>query len=60
MDVNRAKEIVESTDKIEVTLNGKNVWIDHVDESSQTATVHPEAGSLDLMKVEVEKLQEVK
>jgi H-type small acid-soluble spore protein len=60
MDVNRAKEIIESPKKYEVLLNGKGVWIDSVDATTKTATVHEQAGDQQQsMTVRVDQLQEI-
>jgi small acid-soluble spore protein H (minor) len=60
MDVNRAKEIVESPKMIEVQLNGNIVWIDSVDATTKTATVHKEdAAETTSMTVRVDELQEI-
>lgn len=60
MDVNRAKEIIETTKTIEVQLNGDPVWIDSVDATTKTATVHREAGhEAESMTVRVDQLEEV-
>lgn len=58
MDVNRAQQIVAATDIINVTLDGKSVWIDSVDTASSTATVHAEHNPGDTRKVSVTQLQE--
>lgn len=60
MDVNRAKEIISSTDTYEVELNGKDVWLDSVDSETQTATVHEQGpGRQESMTVRVQELREV-
>jgi H-type small acid-soluble spore protein len=58
MDVNRAQQIVAAADKINVTLDGKSVWIDSVDSASNTATVHAEHNPGETRKVAVSQLQE--
>ena len=40
MDAERAKEIMSSPSQILVTLEGKAVWIDEVDDSRGQAKVH--------------------
>ncbi|MCI3922629.1 H-type small acid-soluble spore protein [Paenibacillus sp. TRM 82003] len=60
MDVNRAKEIIDSPKQYEVQLNGKGVWIDSVDATTKTATVHPQGGiDQPSMTVRVDELVEV-
>ncbi|USG65245.1 H-type small acid-soluble spore protein [Brevibacillus ruminantium] len=58
MDLNRAQEIIRSTDKIEVQYQGKSVWIDGVDEHTETARVHTEGNPTDSMTVDVRQLDE--
>lgn len=58
MNVTRAREIVQSTDKITVTYQGSPVWIDGVDENSATARVHVEDNPTDKKTVAVDELQE--
>jgi small acid-soluble spore protein H (minor) len=41
MDARRAQEITTSPEMVEVTYNGQNVYIEHVDQSNGTATIHP-------------------
>lgn len=59
MDVQRAKEIIQTTDKIGVTYQGEQVWIDSVDTQSQTAEVHSEHGNKEQMTVKIDQLQEL-
>ncbi|SES38530.1 small acid-soluble spore protein H [Psychrobacillus sp. OK032] len=40
MDVQRAQEIVFSPEMINVTYNGENIYIEHVDRQNGTATIH--------------------
>lgn len=40
MEVDRAKQIVGSSNEVEVTYNGVSVWIDQVHENGKMATVH--------------------
>lgn len=58
MNVTRAREIVQSTDKITVTYQGAPVWIDGVDEQNATAQVHEEASPSIKRTVAVDQLQE--
>lgn len=41
MDVQRAQEIAFSPVMANVTYNGSRVYIEHVDQGKQIATVHP-------------------
>ncbi|MDF2669055.1 MAG: small acid-soluble spore protein [Paenibacillus sp.] len=59
MDVNRAQQIFEAADKINVELNGKSVWIDSIDVTSGTARVHEEHNPSEVRKVSLDQLQEV-
>jgi len=60
MDVNRAQEIINSTKTYEVQLNGKSVWIDSVDSTTKTATVHEANGNEQSSKtVRVDQLEEI-
>jgi small acid-soluble spore protein H (minor) len=58
MNVTRAKEIVQSADKITVTYQGEPVWIDGVDEQTATARVHAENNPTDSKTVAVDQLVE--
>jgi small acid-soluble spore protein H (minor) len=59
MDVNRAQEILKSTDRIDVQLNGEAVWIDSVDTENHVAQVHAEHNPSERKTVSVDNLQEV-
>lgn len=41
MDAKRAQEISQSPGMINVTCNGEQVYIEHVDQDNGLATVHP-------------------
>jgi len=41
MNTRRAKEIVSSPNMINVTYNGQEIYIENVNESNETAKVHP-------------------
>jgi small acid-soluble spore protein H (minor) len=58
MDVNRAQEIIQAKEKIEVQYQGKSVWIDGVDEKTATARVHTEGNPTESMTVAVDQLVE--
>jgi small acid-soluble spore protein H (minor) len=40
MDAQRAQEISNSTNMANIIYNGKNVYIEHVDQENGTATIH--------------------
>ena len=58
MDVQRAQEIVNSPAMINVTYNESLVYIEHVDQEKQLATVHPLNNPTSKQSVSVTKLQE--
>lgn len=58
MDLARAQEIVRSAEKIVVHYKGDNVWIDELDESTQTARIHTERNPASNLRVEVGQLEE--
>lgn len=58
MNASRAQEIITSKDKIQVTYQGQSVWLEGVDQSSNTARVHPEGDPSNSMTVAVDKLLE--
>lgn len=58
MDVNRAQQIVDSAETINVMLDGKSVWIDSVDSINNTVKVHPEHNPGQSQTVSVSHLQE--
>ena len=58
MDVQRAQEIVNSPAMIKVTYNESLVYIEHVDQEKQLATVHPLNNPTSKQSVSVTKLQE--
>lgn len=57
MDIERAKEIVQTERMIPVLYKGDSIWIEHLDEENGTARVHksdePEQG----MIVDIEQLE---
>jgi len=60
MDVNRAQEIINSPKQYEVELDGKSVWLDSVDSTTKTATVHEQEGQYQRsMTVRVDQLKEI-
>ncbi|MDQ0189662.1 H-type small acid-soluble spore protein [Alicyclobacillus cycloheptanicus] len=57
MHADRAKQIITAPSEILVTLEGDPVWIDEVDDSTNTALVHSlESGRH--IRVEVDRLHE--
>ena len=58
MDVSRAEEILTGKQEINVSHNGKQVWIDSVDATKQTARVHCTSNPSDMRTVQVEELRE--
>lgn len=41
MNAQRAQEIASSPNMANVTYNGQQIYIEHVDQGNGTATVHP-------------------
>jgi len=58
MDERRAQEIASSPIMANVTLNGSRIYIEHVDQGKQTATVHPLDNPNSKQSVSVTNLQE--
>ncbi|ANY65357.1 small, acid-soluble spore protein, H family [Paenibacillus sp. BIHB 4019] len=58
MDVSRAKQIYDSSQTIGVQLDGKAVWIEHVDVANSMATVQVGSNPLNTETVSVERLRE--
>lgn len=58
MDVQRAQEIVNMPTMVNVTFNGNRVYIEHVDQDKQTATIHPLNNPSSKQSVPVKNLQE--
>ncbi|RXT13517.1 H-type small acid-soluble spore protein [Ammoniphilus sp. CFH 90114] len=59
MDLNRAQEIVEAKEKIDVQVDGTSVWIEGIDAQSRTARVHTEGEPQDKRTVSIEDLEEI-
>ncbi|WP_047155555.1 H-type small acid-soluble spore protein [Aneurinibacillus tyrosinisolvens] len=59
MEVQRAQQIVESRDTINVEFQGVPVWIDSIDNQSKTASVHPTENPADRKTVALNELKEV-
>ncbi|WP_093042723.1 small acid-soluble spore protein H [Thalassobacillus cyri] len=58
MNAQRAQDIAFSSDMVQVTYNGESVYIEHVDETSGTATIHPLNNPEQKQSVPVDNLQE--
>ena len=58
MDVNRIKQIVGSSNEVEVTYNGVSVWIDQIHEDDKMATVHLRHSLEERSDVEISELKE--
>lgn len=58
MDINRAQQIFQSPDTVEVKLNGVSVWIDQIDASTEHVKVHEESNPATRKTVPVSALQE--
>lgn len=58
MDTKRAKQILDSVNKVDVTFQGEHVWIDHVDEENDVADVHMVHNEQEQRTVPVEELHE--
>ena len=58
MNVERAKAIYDSTETIAVQLDGKPIWIEHVDEANGMATVQIGSRPGDTQTVRVDRLEE--
>ncbi|MGJ9459115.1 small acid-soluble spore protein H [Oceanobacillus sp. CF4.6] len=58
MNIQRAEEIVQSPDLVNVTYNGKKIYIQHVDDQNQLARVYPLDNPQKEFDVQLEKLTE--
>jgi len=58
LDINRAKEIINSKDDIEVTYKGKSVWINSVNPTMGNAFVVSRDGNNEHHEVSVKDLKE--
>ncbi|MBY6036443.1 small acid-soluble spore protein H [Fictibacillus nanhaiensis] len=58
MDAQRAQEITSSTHMANVTYNGEPVYIEHVDQQNEMATIHPLSNPNDKQSVSVSSLTE--
>lgn len=59
MDIQRAKEILDSEEKITVHWSRMPVWIEAVDENSYTAQVHLVDNPQDKRIVSIRSLEEI-
>ncbi|MCT8138764.1 H-type small acid-soluble spore protein [Anaerobacillus sp. CMMVII] len=59
MNVNRAKQILDSAKEIEVQYNGTSIWIQNVNNEDGTARVYPRKNPENEMTVSVQELQEL-
>lgn len=58
MDTQRAQEISNSQTMANVTYNGVQIYIEHVDQQNGTATIHPLTEPTSKQSVPVERLME--
>lgn len=58
MDAKRAQEIVSSAEMVNVNYNGSKVYIEHVDQGTGNATVHPLDNPESKQSVSVNELEE--
>ncbi|MDX1807307.1 MAG: H-type small acid-soluble spore protein [Paenisporosarcina sp.] len=58
MDVDRIKQIVGSSNEVDVTYNGVSVWIDQIHEDGKLATVHLRNSLEERSDVEISELKE--
>lgn len=59
MDAQRAQEIANSPNMINVTHKGSLIYIEHVDQDKQIATIHPLDNPNNKQSVRVENLTEL-
>ncbi|WP_134704286.1 H-type small acid-soluble spore protein [Ammoniphilus sp. YIM 78166] len=59
MDLNRAQQIIEAEETIDVQVEGMSVWIEGIDAQSKTARVHPEGEPENKRTVAIADLQEM-
>ncbi|WP_085993875.1 H-type small acid-soluble spore protein [Oceanobacillus senegalensis] len=60
MNKQRAKEITESADLINVMYNGKQIYIQHVDNNTPTARVYQLDDPQNEFNVHLDQLEELK
>ena len=59
MDIHRIKQIVGSSNEVDVTYNGVSVWIDQIHENGKMATVHLRHSLEERSEVDIAELEEV-
>lgn len=59
MDIHRIKQIVGSSNEVDVTYNGVSVWIDQIHENGKMATVHLRHSLEERSEVDISELEEV-
>ncbi|NLZ38719.1 MAG: H-type small acid-soluble spore protein [Firmicutes bacterium] len=57
MDKTRAKQIINSPDKIEVYYQGKPVWLESIEENSAYVTVMGTCRTMTVPLAELEEIQ---
>jgi small acid-soluble spore protein H (minor) len=58
VDINRVKQILSSSSRIDVTYHGVPVWIENCDEASGIANVHDLKTPHETVQVEITSLEE--
>ncbi|MGG0240232.1 acid-soluble spore protein H [Bacillus sp. AFS018417] len=58
MDIKRAKQILSSSSRIDVTYHGVPVWIESCDEASGLANVHDIKTPNETVQVDITALEE--
>lgn len=58
MNIQRAKEIVNSGEIANVSFNGQRIYIQHVDEENKTARIYPLDDPEDEKDVPIDQLKE--
>lgn len=59
MDIQRAQQILETTDIVNVQFNGQSVWIDSVDIESDSVKVHSMDNDAERKSVSPGQLEEM-
>lgn len=59
MDAQRAQEISNSPTMANVTYNGQRIYIEHVDQQSNIATIHPLEQPNNKQSVSLDSLEEM-
>ncbi|WP_027417854.1 H-type small acid-soluble spore protein [Aneurinibacillus terranovensis] len=58
MDIQRAQEIMQAKNIIDVQFQGMSVWIDHIDAQNKTARIHKQDNPQNSQTVSLAELQE--